>query len=131
MADDDVVVLLVDDEEFLRDVLKAALEDADFSVLDASDGQTALASLNEQGARVRGLVTDIDLGQASPSGWEIAREARLLNAHLPVIYMTGASSHDWAAMGVPGSILLAKPFVPAQLITALAQLMNAVPPMPE
>jgi hypothetical protein len=43
---------------------------------------------------------------------------------LPVIYMTGAAAAEWPAEGVPKSILLEKPFAPAQLVTAVAQLLN-------
>jgi hypothetical protein len=43
---------------------------------------------------------------------------------VPVIYMTGDSVHLWSAHGFPHSILLQKPFVNAQLITALASLQN-------
>jgi len=39
-------------------------------------------------------------------------------------YMTGASADDWASKGVPNSILLTKPFAPAQLLTAVSQLLN-------
>jgi CheY-like chemotaxis protein len=46
----------------------------------------------------------------------------------PVIYMTGAAADQWASQGVPGSILLEKPFAPAQLITAISQLLNVGSP---
>jgi hypothetical protein len=39
--------------------------------------------------------------------------------------MTGTAAEDWARFGVPNSILLAKPFAPAQLVTAVSQLLNA------
>jgi hypothetical protein len=42
--------------------------------------------------------------------------------------MTAASADKWAANGVPSSILLTKPFAPAQLVTAVSQLLNAGPP---
>jgi hypothetical protein len=47
---------------------------------------------------------------------------------LPVVYITGASGNQWPSHGVPNSILLQKPFAPAQLVTAVSQLLNAVPP---
>ena len=40
-----------------------------------------------------------------------------------------AAADDWGSQGVPNSILLQKPFAPAQLVTALAQLLNAAPPI--
>jgi len=44
------------------------------------------------------------------------------------VYMTGAAAGHWAAQGVPNSILLAKPFAPAQLVTALSNLLNVGSP---
>jgi len=38
--------------------------------------------------------------------------------------MTGDSAKNWAAQGVPDSVLLQKPFVHAQLVTALTTLLN-------
>jgi len=42
--------------------------------------------------------------------------------------MTGAAADDWGSEGVPNSILLKKPFAPAQLVTAVSQLVNAGSP---
>ena len=42
--------------------------------------------------------------------------------------MSGAHADEWASKGVPNSIMLAKPFAAAQLVTAVSQLLNAVPP---
>ena len=47
----------------------------------------------------------------------------------PVVYMTGAAADEWASQGVPNSILLQKPFAPAQLVTAVSQLLNTGSPM--
>jgi hypothetical protein len=41
-----------------------------------------------------------------------------------VIYLSGDSAHEWTAQGVPGSVMLQKPFVMAQLITAITTLLN-------
>jgi hypothetical protein len=42
--------------------------------------------------------------------------------------MSGDSAGDWAANGVPNSIMLNKPFAPAQLVTAVSQLLNTGAP---
>jgi DNA-binding response OmpR family regulator len=62
------------------------------------------------------------------SGWEVAKQIREIAADFPVVYMTGADADQWTSHGVPKSILLQKPFAPAQLVTAVSQLLNAVPP---
>jgi two-component system cell cycle response regulator CpdR len=72
-------------------------------------------------------VTDINLiGRLD--GWELARAAREMDSSMPVIYMTGTHGDDWASKGVPNSVLLRKPFTPAQIVTAVAALLNASPP---
>ena len=44
---------------------------------------------------------------------------------MPVVYMSGDSSPEWSAKGVPTSLMVAKPFAPAQIITAVSTLLNA------
>ena len=43
---------------------------------------------------------------------------------MPVIYMTGTNGEQRASKGVPNSVLLVKPFAPAQLVTAISNLLN-------
>ena len=80
-----------------------------------------------QSGKYRALVTDVGLN-GNMTGWEGARQFREREPALPVIYMTGAAADEWASQGGPGSILLAKPFAPAQLVTAVSQLINAAGP---
>jgi CheY-like chemotaxis protein len=74
--------------------------------------------------QVRAVVTDVDLNREI-TGWDIARRARELYPDIPIVYMTGANADEWTAMGVPESVLIAKPFVPAQMVTAVSHLLNA------
>ena len=55
----------------------------------------------------------------------MARRARELVPNMPVIYMSGDSSHEWSSKGVPNSLMVAKPFAPAQIITPVSTLLNA------
>lgn len=118
------VILLVEDDHLLRDVLDETLHEAGFELLIASNGAEAIKLLERHNGDLRGLVSDVNLG-IGLDGWEVARRARELTASLPVVYMSGASTHEWTSHGVPGSILIAKPFAPAQVITAISTLMNA------
>jgi hypothetical protein len=40
------------------------------------------------------------------------------------VYMTGGNKHEWPSQGVPNSILIEKPFAPAQIVTAVSQVLN-------
>jgi DNA-binding response OmpR family regulator len=82
--------------------------------------------LDAKGADFRALITDVNLGSSKLRGWDVAKHAREINEHIPVVYMTGASAHDWGARGVPNSVLLTKPFANAQVVTAVSQLLNIV-----
>jgi CheY-like chemotaxis protein len=124
-----VVVLVVEDQDLLRATVVPSLEEAGYTVVEASTGDAAVRTLQEKAETIRALVTDVDLG-GKITGWDIAHRARELNPALAVVYMTGASADDWAANGVPNSILLKKPFAPAQLITAVSQLLTAAQQSP-
>jgi DNA-binding NtrC family response regulator len=69
------------------------------------------------------LVFDYRIGK-------LAQHAREIDPEFPVVYMSGASAADWASKGVPNSIMLEKPFAPAQLVTAVANLLNSGTPTP-
>jgi CheY-like chemotaxis protein len=72
-------------------------------------------------------VTDVAL-KGMMDGWEVARQAREVDPSFPIVYITGAAAGRWPSRGVPNSILLEKPFAPAQLVTAVSQLLNAGTP---
>jgi DNA-binding response OmpR family regulator len=72
-------------------------------------------------------VTDINL-KGTMDGWEVGKHAREIDPEFPIVYMTGAAADQWASNGVPNGILLTKPFAPAQLVTAVSQLLNGRSP---
>lgn len=58
------------------------------------------------------------------TGWELARRVREITPGFPRIYMTSVSTPDWKSQGVDGSVLIEKPFAPAQLAAAVSQLLD-------
>jgi CheY-like chemotaxis protein len=121
-AEDAALVLVVDDEPLIQELVATSLQEAGFGIVLAPDGKQASAYLENEPVRV--VVTDVDL-KGKLTGWDVARRARELRPDIPVIYMTGAHADEWTAMGVPQSLLIAKPFAPAQMVTAVSQLLNA------
>lgn len=126
--EDLLVILVVDDDPMIHGIVEAALTDGGFEPVIAPSGEEAVTLLEESKSKYRALVTDIDLGRGKMDGWEVARHAREIDPAFPIIYMTAASADKWAANGVPDSILLTKPFSPAQLVTAVSQLLNTGTP---
>jgi len=88
----------------------------------APSGEEAVTLLRGNRNGYRALVADVKL-RGRMDGWEVARHAREIDPEFPIVYMTGASADQWPSHGVPNSILLQKPFAPAQLVTAVSQLL--------
>jgi CheY-like chemotaxis protein len=122
--EDLLLVLVVEDDQDVQNIVEEALRDGGFEPAIASSGEEAVTLLKEGKSKCRALVTDINLGRGKMDGWEIAKHAREIDPEFPIVYMTGDSAGEWASKGVPNSILLTKPFAPAQLVTAVSQLLN-------
>ena len=118
------LILLVEDEILIRDMLVEALGDGGFATLAAGDAESAIPLFEDRGDEIRGLVTDINLADGM-NGWDLARAARERASDLPVVYISGASCHEWASRGVPNSLMITKPFAPAQVVVALSSLLVA------
>lgn len=118
-----ILLLLVEDEALILMIAQEALEEGGYTVLTAADGNEAMALLDDRHEQILGLVTDIRLG-GSPDGWELARHARSLNHHVPVVYATADSASDWPEKGVPKSLVVQKPYAGAQLVTAISTLLT-------
>ena len=126
--DDVVAILLVEDDQTIQSVIEESLSDGGFEITIASSGEQATQLMGAANPQFRAVVTDINLGRDRMDGWGVARHARESKPDMPIIYMTGDSADEWASKGVPNSILLTKPFAPAQLVTALAHLLNTGTP---
>jgi len=120
-------ILVAEDDFQVREMLKDALSEGGFLAEFLSSAEDAVILLHGETASFRALVTDVNL-RGTMSGWDLARIARERDPAFPVVYMTGTAAADWAKFGVPNSILLTKPFAPAQLVTAVSQLLNVGPP---
>ena len=120
-------ILIVEDDQDIQIIVEEALTDGGFGSVIAISGEEAVARLRSDEVKYLALVTDINL-PGRLDGWEIARAAREVDPAFPIVYMTGAAADDWPSKGVPNSILLNKPFAPAQLVTAVSQLLKAGTP---
>lgn len=123
---DQPLILVVEDDYPLQGVVEDALTEGGFESDILSSGEEALTLFKGGTKNYKALVTDVNL-KGRMNGWDVARQIREVDPAFPVVYMTGAAADQWASQGVPNSILLEKPFAPAQLVTAVSQLLNAPP----
>ncbi|WP_457939384.1 response regulator [Mesorhizobium sp. 10J20-29] len=118
-----LLVLVVEDELLIQMELEETLREGGFQTCSETTGEAAIGKL-ESDPQIRAVITDVNLG-GPKTGWDVARRARELMPELPVVYVTSSAKTEWASEGVPESILIRKPYVPAQIITAVSQLLNA------
>ncbi len=117
------IILIVEDDPDLQGIVEDALAEGGFETAIAPSAEEAITLLKGKVKPYRVLVTDINL-KGHMNGWEVAKQARLIDPSFPVVYTTGAAAGQWPVYGVPNSVLLEKPFAPAQLVTAVSQLLN-------
>ena len=119
-------VLLVDDEDLLREVLAEQLDEAGYGVLVAANGNEALALL-AAGEAVDVLVTDLSM--PGMDGLAVIRAAQERRPGLPAVLLTGYAG-DGAALAVGGAVsgsfsLLRKPIRLHDLIDRIQSLLAA------
>lgn len=122
-----IKIILVEDEALIALFVQDALEEEGFEVQCFHKGSEAEKAIKEGIETLAALVTDIRLSDEL-TGWELARMAREAAPALPVVYISGDSAIEHSAQGVPDSLMIQKPFVGAQVVTAVATLLNAKPP---
>lgn len=127
LSEDQLVVLVIEDDVPIQVVVEDALMDSGFEPAVAPSGEEAVTLLKGMPSTYCALVTDINL-RGKMTGWEVARQAREIDPGFPIVYITAAHANQWASRGVPNSVLLTKPFAPAQLVTAVSELLNTGKP---
>lgn len=89
-------ILLVEDKESLRRVMRLTLENAGYSVTESADARLALNEINN--TRFRLILTDLRMPNGS--GLDVLRAARAADADVPVIVMTAFGSIDEAVQAM-------------------------------
>jgi CheY-like chemotaxis protein len=109
------VVLIVEDDVFIREIAEMMIQDWGHQTLSASDVDEALAFLRSP-QHIDALFTDIYLKTAVLGGCDLAPQAIALRPKLRVLYTTGNSMSDkMKALFVEGTHCLRKPYSEVQL----------------
>lgn len=118
------LILVIEDDPDLQFFLQEALRDGGFESAVAGSGEEAVTLLKAFRSKFAALITDIRL-MGRLDGWRVAHAAREIDPAFPVVYITGAASDEWPALGVPDSVLLTKPFSPDKLVSAISCLLES------
>ncbi|HHD56828.1 MAG TPA: hybrid sensor histidine kinase/response regulator [Desulfobulbaceae bacterium] len=114
-------IMLVDDEEPVRDIMKNFLEESGYIVLSYSSGREILDALKAGPETCDLLITDMAMPKMT--GAEIAREALQIRPDLPVILCTGYSAdlNQQQAMEIGIHVVLQKPVQRTRFLRTIYQ----------
>ena len=123
------LVMVVDDEEGVRKLARRALELAGFRVIEARDGMEALALIDDAGP-VDLLCADMNMPNLS--GDEMARQFRLRQPDLKVLYVSGYVDSLFEKRHTlwQGEAFLEKPFTSKGLLQAVSLLLYGQTDLP-
>lgn len=109
-------VLVVDDDESIRQFIEMALDDDGFEVAVAAEGASAL----DTAVRFRPHVILLDMRMPGVDGWSFAEAYRdAPGPHAPILVLTAARDAEVYAAEIGADAFLAKPFDLAELIRML------------
>jgi diguanylate cyclase (GGDEF)-like protein len=117
-------VLIADDDEDLRDILRSVLEPAGFEVAEADAGDRALAAVRTNPPSL--VILDYMMpGMTGPQVCEQLRQDLILR-HVPIIMLTGKSEvHDKVAgLNAGADDYLVKPFEPTELLARVQMILR-------
>ena len=100
-------ILLVDDDNAVREVTRAMLHELGYAVREAGSGGAALDVLARE-PKIDLMI--VDFAMPGMNGAEVARQAQARRPSLPILFVTGFSDRSRMA-GVDDTHILAKPFV--------------------
>jgi CheY-like chemotaxis protein len=133
VADDDAVplagmetVLIAEDEEGVRDVLRKVLTRHGYRIIEARHGRDALLEADRHQGPIHLLVTDMIMPEMG--GSELAEELQRRRPGLKVIYISGYTNDEIERRGLAqsGAAVLIKPFPSEDLIHRVRSVLDSV-----
>jgi PAS domain S-box-containing protein len=117
-------ILLVEDAQRVRAVVREILEMSGYTVLEARHGADALEVSNRHAGTIHLLVTDVVMPQMS--GRELSQRLSTLRPDLKVLYMSGYTDDAIVRHGVlaSGIAFLSKPFTPDALALKVREVLD-------
>jgi signal transduction histidine kinase len=117
-------ILVVDDDHDVRGIMTTFLAEIGYIVHEAEHGEAALAmqkSVNPQ-------LLIVDFSMPGTNGAEVVKAARLVQPSLPILFVSGYADSAALEAAMGSAPLLRKPFLPAELATAVRAALDANAP---
>jgi two-component system cell cycle sensor histidine kinase/response regulator CckA len=126
MQDSVQTILVIEDEDTVRNLLRTLLRLAGYEVLSCQGGSEALDLMEARGGTIQLLITDVNLGSGM-DGYEAAQALRSRMPSLKVLYISGEEETERLA-GIAGASerFLLKPFTPRSFTDAVRTMLIPV-----
>ncbi|HED39112.1 MAG TPA: response regulator [Chromatiales bacterium] len=115
-------ILIVDDSSSLRNVVKIALVDAGYDVIEGGDGTEGIKALD--GRKVHLIISDVNM--PNMDGISMVKEIKKMANYqfTPIIMLTTEAGDDLKSQGKAAGVKawVVKPFKPDQMLNAVSKL---------
>lgn len=114
-------ILIVEDDENIRKLIKMYLEKAEFKVVEAKDGKEALFQFNNE----KPQLVVLDLMIPLKSGEDVAREIRKVS-NIPILMLTAKADEENRVQGleIGADDYVTKPFSPRELVLRIKNILK-------
>jgi DNA-binding response OmpR family regulator len=117
-------ILLVDDDKGVRSVSRIVLQGAGYVVVEASEGEEALADVRERKLTIELLVTDVVLPRMS--GKELSLKLKEICPNVRILYVSGYTANVISHHGIldAGVDFLQKPFSSLEFLSKVREILD-------
>ena len=117
-------ILVVDDEERMRKLIKDFLTNKGYHILEAEDGEKALEIYQENKSKIMLILLDVMMPKLD--GWSVLRQIRQENKELPIIMLTARGEEQDELFGFELGVdeYISKPFSPKILVARVEAIRN-------
>jgi len=123
-----LTILVVDDEDRMRKLIKDFLTKKDYEILEAGDGEKALNIYKENKNKIALILLDVMMPKLD--GWSVLKQIRQENEMLPIVMLTAKSEEQDELFGfeLGATEYIAKPFSPKILVARVEAILKRMSP---
>jgi len=123
-----LTILVVDDEDRMRKLIKDFLTKKDYEILEAGDGEKALNIYKENKNKIALILLDVMMPKLH--GWSVLKQIRQENEMLPIVMLTAKSDEQDELFGfeLGATEYIAKPFSPKILVARVEAILKRMSP---
>ena len=117
-------ILIVDDEERMRKLIKDFLNNKGYHILEAEDGEKALEVYEENQSKIMLILLDVMMPKLD--GWSVLRQIRQKNKDVPIIMLTARGEEQDELFGFELGVdeYISKPFSPKILVARVEAILK-------